>query len=142
MITRKGSAEWRGDLKGGKGHVKTESGVVDADYSFASRFENARATNPEELIGAAHAGCFAMALSHGLSQAGHKPTRVAATAKVKLEQAEGGFRIPVIELECEAEVPGIDDKTFQAEATKAKENCPVSKVLAGAQISLTARLKA
>ena len=140
MLTRSGSAVWRNGLKNGTGNVRTESGAVDASYSFGSRFGDDVATNPEELIGAAHAGCFAMALSHQLEGAGFEPTEIRATAKVGLEQVDGGFRIPSIALECEAEVGGIDAATFESEAQKAKEGCPVSKVLAGAEISLTARL--
>ena len=121
--------------------MKPGSGAFEGKYSFASRFEEAGGTNPEELIAAAHAGCFSMALSAGLGKAGFTPRRVHTTAAVRLEKVGEGFGITRIDLDCEAEVPGIDDAGFQAEAKKAKENCPVSKALAGVQISLSARLK-
>ena len=138
MATRKADAEWKGSLKDGGGTIRF--GKFEEAYSFSSRFEEGGGTNPEELIAAAHAGCFSMALSHGLSQAGHEPKSVRTTAKVHLEKADAGFHIPRIELETEANVPGIDDNTFQQQADAAKQNCPVSKVLAGAEITLTARL--
>lgn len=140
MAMRQSDAEWRGDLKSGSGTMRLGSGAFEGAYSFPSRFENGQGTNPEELIAAAHAGCFSMALSAGLAQAGHPPTRVHTTAKVHLEKAGTGFAISRIELECEAEIPGIDDAAFQEQAAGAKANCPVSKALAGTQISLTARL--
>jgi len=140
MATRNGSAEWRGDLKGGSGTVKVGDGVFEGNYSFSSRFEEGEGTNPEELIGAAHAGCFSMALSGGLGRAGHPPKRIATTAKVHIEKVGEGFSITRIELDCEAEVPGIDEATFQDLANKAKEGCPVSKALAGTQITLNAKL--
>jgi osmotically inducible protein OsmC len=108
MATRSSSAEWRGNLKDGSGKMRLGSGAYEGAFSFASRFENGTGTNPEELIAAAHAGCFSMALSHGLAQAGHAPKRVATTARVHLEKVEGGFGITRIELDTEAEVPGID----------------------------------
>ena len=111
-----------------------------APYSFASRFEDGTGTNPEELIAAAHAGCFSMALSGALGRAGHDPTRVHTTADVHLEKLEAGFRIVRIDLNTEAEVPGIDDAQFQEVAEGAKKNCPVSVVLAGAEITLDAKL--
>jgi lipoyl-dependent peroxiredoxin len=141
MPVRKAEAEWRGTLREGKGEIKVESGLFSGQYSFGTRFENGKGTNPEELIGAAHAGCFSMALSAGLEKAGHPAKRVHTTASVRLEKVGEGFGITKIDLDCEAEVPGIDDAGFQAEAKKAKENCPVSKALAGVQISLSARLK-
>jgi lipoyl-dependent peroxiredoxin len=141
MPVRKAEAEWRGTLREGKGEIKVESGLFSGQYSFGTRFENGKGTNPEELIGAAHAGCFSMALSAGLEKAGHPAKRVHTTASVRLEKVGEGFGITKIDLDCEAEVPGIDDAGFQAEARKAKENCPVSKALAGVQISLNARLK-
>jgi osmotically inducible protein OsmC len=140
MATRSSSAEWRGNLKDGSGKMRLGSGAYEGAFSFASRFENGTGTNPEELIAAAHAGCFSMALSHGLAQAGHAPKRVATTARVHLEKVEGGFGITRIELDTEAEVPGIDEATFRQQAETAKKNCPVSKVLAGAEITLKARL--
>ena len=137
---RTSEAEWKGSLPEGGGTMKLGSGAYQGAYSFKSRFESGTGTNPEELIGAAHAGCFSMALSHGLSQAGHTPKRVHTTAKVHLDKAGGGFAITKIELDCEAEVPGIDEATFRQQAETAKTNCPVSKALAGTDIALNARL--
>jgi osmotically inducible protein OsmC len=140
MPLRTADAVWEGDLKAGHGKVKLGGGAFEGAYSFASRFENGKGTNPEELIAAAHAGCFSMALSHGLATAGHVPKRVHTTAKVHLEKNDAGFSIPRIDLETEAEVPGIDDKTFQEQAATAKKNCPISKLLSAAEITLTAKL--
>lgn len=140
MAMRTSDAEWRGDLKSGKGSMRLGSGAFEGSYSFPSRFESGQGTNPEELIAAAHAGCFSMAFSHGLSQAGHVPTRVHTTARVHLEQTGGAFAITRIELDCEAEVPGIDAAAFKQQADEAKKNCPVSKALAGTEITLNARL--
>ncbi len=140
MPTRNASAKWEGDLKSGKGTLKLASGAYEGQYSFSSRFENGAGTNPEELIAAAHAGCFTMAFSNGLSQAGHVPTRVETTAKVHLERTEAGFGIPRIDLVTEAVVPGIDTDQFQELAQTAKKNCPVSKLLAAAEITLDAKL--
>jgi osmotically inducible protein OsmC len=140
MATRNSEAIWEGDLKSGKGTVKLGSGAFQGQYSFASRFESGTGTNPEELIAAAHAGCFSMALSHGLSQAGFVPRRVHTTAKVHLEKTAAGFAIPRIELITEADVPKIEEAAFQQQAATAKQNCPVSKVLAGAEITLDAKL--
>jgi osmotically inducible protein OsmC len=139
-IIRKGSAEWSGGLKDGKGAISTESGALDAyPYGFASRFEGQRGTNPEELIGAAHAGCFTMALSLILSEAKLTATKMETSAKVSLEQVEGGFAITVIDLTLRAQIPGADEATFQELAAKAKANCPVSKLL-DTKISLDASL--
>jgi lipoyl-dependent peroxiredoxin len=140
MPVRKANAVWEGDLKGGSGKVALGSGAFEGRYSFGSRFEEAGGTNPEELIGAAHAGCFSMALAAGLGRGGHSPKRVATTAKVHLEKVGEGFGITRIELDTEAEVPGIDDATFQDFANKAKEGCPVSKALAATEITLNAKL--
>jgi lipoyl-dependent peroxiredoxin len=140
MPTRNAEGVWEGDLKSGKGTVKLGSGAYNGAYSFASRFESGTGTNPEELIAAAHAGCFSMAFSHGLSQAGFVPRRVHTTAKVHLEKTAEGFGIPRIDLVTEADVPNIDEATFQQQADTAKKNCPVSKVLAGATITLDAKL--
>jgi osmotically inducible protein OsmC len=140
MPVRKASAVWEGDIRGGNGKVSLGSGAFEGRYSFGSRFEEAAGTNPEELIGAAHAGCFSMALSGGLGRGGHTPKRIATTAKVHIEKVGEGFSITRIELDCEAEVPGIDQATFEDFANKAKEGCPVSKALAGTQISLNAKL--
>lgn len=140
MAMRQSDAEWRGDLKSGSGTMKLGSGAFEGAYSFPSRFENGTGTNPEELIAAAHAGCFSMALSAALSQAGHPPTRIHTSAKVHLEKAGAGFAITRIELDCEAEVSGIDAAAFAEQADGAKANCPVSKALAGTEITLTAKL--
>jgi osmotically inducible protein OsmC len=140
MPTRNAEAVWEGDLKSGKGNISLGSGAYKGPYSFQSRFESGSGTNPEELIAGAHAGCFSMALSHALAQAGHPPRRVHTTAKVHLEKTAEGFAIPRIDLVTEADVPGLDAAAFQQQAEQAKRNCPVSKVLAGAQITLDARL--
>lgn len=140
MPVRSANANWEGDLKSGRGSMKLGGGAYDGAYSFSSRFEDGKGTNPEELIAAAHAGCFSMALSHMLAQAGHPPKRVETTAKVHLEKQGEGFAIPRIELDTQAEVPGLDEASFRQHAENAKANCPVSRVLAGAQISLNAKL--
>src|SRR5204863_9465378 len=140
MPTRKAEAEWTGSLKDGSGTVKLGSGAFQGSYSFASRFESGKGTNPEELIAAAHAGCFSMALSAGLGRAGFTPKRVHTTATVRLEKVGDAFGITRIDLDCEAEVPGIDDAAFQQQANGAKENCPVSKALKAVEITLKARL--
>jgi osmotically inducible protein OsmC len=140
MPVRASSAQWQGDLKRGQGVMRLGSGAYEGPYSFPSRFESGQGTNPEELIAAAHAGCFSMAFSLFLGNAGYTPTRIDTTAKVHLEQVDGGFAITRIELSCEAEIPGIDEATFQTQAQAAKENCPVSKALAGTTISLAAKL--
>lgn len=136
----KGSAVWEGTLKEGKGNMKLGSGAFEGAYSFKSRFENGSGTNPEELIGAAEAGCFSMALASNLSKAGHDPKRISTTANVKLEMLDGGPKITVIELNTEADVPGIDDAKFQEQAEKTKKTCPVSVALSGTEIKLTAKL--
>ena len=141
MPTRNAEATWEGDLKSGKGSMKLAGGAYEGAYSFSSRFESGKGTNPEELIAAAHAGCFSMALSHGLAQAGFPPKRVHTTAKVHLEKVADGFAIPRIELQTEAEVPGIGEDVFRQQAETAKKNCPVSKLLKGAEITLNAKLK-
>jgi osmotically inducible protein OsmC len=141
MPTRKAEAQWEGNLAEGNGRLTLGSGAFDGPYSFKSRFEEGQsATNPEELIGAAHAGCFTMALTAQLSRAGITPTRIHTTAQVKLDKVGDAFSITKIDLEMEAEIPGIDDPTFQKHALDAKQNCPVSKALAGTEIGLTARL--
>ena len=140
MAIRISSAEWKGSLKEGAGTMKLGSGAYEGPFTFASRFESGAGTNPEELIGAAHAGCFSMAFSHGLSEAGFTPNKVATIAKVHLAMADGGFKIITIELECEADVPKIDDSTFQKLAEEAKKGCPVSKALTGTNIKLKAKL--
>src|SRR5262249_12119515 len=134
-------AEWKGNLTQGSGRLKVGSGAFDGPYSFKSRFEEGQsATNPEELIGAAHAGCFTMALTAQLSRKGIPPTRIHTRAKVQLEKVGQSFAITKIELASEAQIPGIDDANFQKLAMDAKQNCPVSKALAGTSIHLNAKL--
>jgi osmotically inducible protein OsmC len=141
MATRNGSAEWKGDLKGGSGSVTVGEGVFEGQYSFASRFEEGEGTNPEELLGAAHASCFAMALSLLLSEEGHPPDSVQARAKVQLRNVDGLPTIARIELEAEGSVPGLDEDAFRGFAEKAKAGCPVSRALAGIpEMELSARL--
>ena len=141
MSTRKAEAEWKGNLAEGGGRLRVGSGAFDGPYSFKSRFEEGQsATNPEELLGAAHAGCFTMALTAQLSRERLTPARIHTEANVKLEKVGDTFSITQIELVTEAEVPGIDDATFQRYALDAKQNCPVSKALAGTEIRLTAKL--
>ena len=140
MPARKAEAEWTGTLREGAGRVKLGSGAFEGAYSFASRFESGKGTNPEELIGAAHAGCFSMALAAGLTRAGFQPKRVHTTATVHIDKVGEGFEITKIELECDADVPQIDENAFHAQANAAKEGCPVSKALKATQIPLKARL--
>jgi osmotically inducible protein OsmC len=141
MPTRQSEAQWSGDLKQGKGTMKVGSGAYEGPYSFKSRMESGSGTNPEELLAAAHAGCFSMALSAMLSGAGHIPTRVHTVARVSFDPVPGGFAITQIDLTTEAQVPGLDDAAFQKIAQDAKKGCPVSKALAAVpQISLTAKL--
>lgn len=141
MPTRNASARWESSLRDGNGTLKTETGSVDLPYSFSSRFEEGAGTNPEELIAAAHAACFSMALANELSKADHVPDSVETTAKVHLEQGDDGFTIPRIDLVTEASVPGIDDARFQEIAAATSKACPVSKVLAAAEITLDATLR-
>ena len=140
MPVRKASAVWNGTLKEGNGTMKMQSGAYEGKYSFGSRFEEDPGTNPEELIAAAHAGCFSMALSGGLTKSGFTPERVETSAKAHLERVGEGFKITRIQLTCEASVPGIDDAAFQDLAAGAKAGCPVSRALAGVDISLDAQL--
>ena len=140
MPVRKAEAEWKGNLSRASGRMKLGSGAFEGSYSFASRFKDEPGTNPEELIGAAHAGCFSMALSHMLAETGHIPDLVRTTAKVHIDKVEDGFKITTIELQTEGKVPGIDEKTFQETAESAKEGCPVSQALAGVDIRLQAKL--
>jgi len=140
MPVRSASAVWKGDLKGGNGTMKLGSGAYEGKYSFGSRFEQDPGTNPEELIAAAHAGCFSMALSGALGKAGFSPASISTTARASLEITDAGAAITKIALTTEANVPGIDDATFQEHAAGAKANCPVSKALAGTQITLEASL--
>lgn len=141
-INRRAEAQWTGSVTEGSGKVKLGSGAFEGAYSFNSRFgDDTKATNPEELIAAAHAGCFTMALSATLGRAGFTPTQIDTKASVKLEKQGDAFVIPSILLETEAEVPNLSEEDFQNYAKSAKENCPVSKVLAGAEITLNAKLK-
>lgn len=140
MPVRSSSAVWNGNLLQGSGTMKLGSGAYEGKYSFPSRFESGQGTNPEELIAAAHAGCYSMALSATLGKAGFNPTRVATTAKVHLEKVGEGFSITKIELVTEAQIPGIDNATFQTNAEAAKKGCPVSKALAATEITLSAKL--
>ena len=140
MATRTASAVWEGGLKDGKGKMKLGSGAYEGPYSFASRFEQGPGTNPEELIAAAHAGCFSMALSAGLGKSGFSPKRIQTSAKAYLEKVGEGFKITKIELQTEAEIPGIDQKKFMEHAEGAKKGCPVSQALAGTEIILNAKL--
>ncbi|HKL18241.1 MAG TPA: OsmC family protein [Halalkalibaculum sp.] len=140
MPQRKANAIWKGDLKGGKGTMKFGSGAFEGAYSFASRFEEGTGTNPEELIGSALAGCFSMALSNELAQAGFTPESVETNANVTLETVDGAPTISKIKLTAKASVPDIDNDEFQEFANGAKENCPVSKALAGVDVSLDASL--
>jgi len=130
MPTRSAKADWQGEFKRGGGSVSTETGVLDTQYNFGGRFESGTGTNPEELIAAAHASCFAMALSVGLTQAGNPPESLATEAKVTVDQVEGGFGITKIHLSVTGKVPGLDADGFAAAAQGAKENCPLSKALA------------
>lgn len=137
MPIRESSAVWKGNLKEGQGSMRLGSGAYEGPFTYLSRFESGQGTNPEELIGAAHAGCFSMYLSLILSQAGHTPTRIDTTAKVHLGE---GPKIILIELSTVGEVPGIDEKTFIEFAEKAKQGCPVSQALASVDMTLNARL--
>jgi lipoyl-dependent peroxiredoxin len=140
-MVRKGSAVWTGSLKEGKGTVSSDSGVLsNTPYSFSTRFENAKGTNPEELIAAAHAGCFSMALSAQLGNAGITPQSIATTASLSLEKLDSGFTITKIHLDVEAHIPGGDKAAFEKAAADAKAGCPVSKVLKAAEITMTAKL--
>ncbi|GEK74587.1 MULTISPECIES: OsmC family protein [Halomonas] len=139
-IQKNGSAVWQGGLKDGKGTVSTQSGTLsEAPYSFAKRFEDEAGANPEELIGAAHASCYSMALSMILGEAGYTPERIASRASVTLAPDDSGFSISAIHLETRASVPGADEAAFQDAAEKAKAGCPVSKLF-NAEITLDARL--
>ena len=139
-IKRRGSAVWQGGLKDGHGSLSTESGALkEYPYAFSSRFEGQRGSNPEELIGAAHAGCFSMALSNILGEAGLKADRLETTSEVAIEQVEGGFAITTVHLTLRAKIPGVDDAKFQELAGKAKAGCPVSKLMK-AEITLDAKL--
>ena len=139
-MIKKGSAQWQGSLKDGQGTISTETGVLkEAPYGFKARFEDGPGTNPEELIAAAHAACYSMALSAGLGKAGFTAESIKTEAAVRLEKVGDGFAITHSDLVCVATVPGIDDKTFQEIAEQTKSGCPVSKVL-NAKLGLSAKL--
>jgi lipoyl-dependent peroxiredoxin len=140
MPVRASSAEWKGTLKEGKGTMKLGSGAFEGQYSFSTRFEEGKGTNPEELIAAAHAGCFSMALSNILGQANFKADSIKTEAKVTLEKVNDKMTVTKIHLSTVAKVPGCDAKTFEAKANDAKAGCPISRLLAAAQITLDAKL--
>ena len=141
MAQRISDAEWRGNLKNGAGTLRLGSGGFEGKYSFKSRFEDGPGTNPEELIAAAHAACFSMALSAALSQKGHAPTRIHTKATVHFGPVTRGFAISRVELETEGQVPDIDAATFDQVARAAKVECPVSKALAAVDVNLVAKLR-
>ena len=139
-MIRKASAVWKGSLKEGKGTISSDSGVLsNTPYSFSTRFENAKGTNPEELIAAAHAGCFTMALSAQLGNAGITPESLETTASLTLDKLEAGWTITKVHLDVAARIPGVDKAAFDKEAENAKAGCPVSRLLK-AEITMTARL--
>jgi osmotically inducible protein OsmC len=140
MPKRSAQAEWSGDLPGGKGTMEFGGGAFSGQYSYGSRFEEGEGTNPEELIAAAHAGCFSMALAGVLGEAGHVPDSVRTTAKVSLDKDGAGFSITRSDLETEVSVSGLDDDEFQRHAAEAKANCPVSRALGAIEVGLEARL--
>ena len=142
MPVRKASAEWRGDLKNGSGNISTESGTLNnVVYNFVSRFEQGQETNPEELVGAAHAACYSMALANGLAGAGFKVNSIKTEDKVHIVKLDSGFTITKIEIETIADVDEIDEATFSKHAEDTKKGCPVSKALTGTEMVLTAKLK-
>lgn len=140
--TRTAEATWSGDLRKGQGTMRLGSGAWEGNFSFGTRMGDEPGSNPEELIGAALAGCFSMALSNALSEAGHVPQRVHTTARVEFGQGSNGFEISRINLDLEAEVPGIGEEEFERLADEAKRGCPVSKALTGTEITLQSRLGA
>ena len=140
MPVRKARAVWQGGLKDGKGTVGLGSGAFNGSYSFSTRFEEEKGTNPEELIGAAHAGCFSMALSGILGRAGFSPKKIETNAKVHIEKVGEGFKITKVMLDTVAEIPKIDEATFREHAETAKKGCPVSQALTGTEIVLEAKL--
>jgi osmotically inducible protein OsmC len=140
-MARQATAEWKGDLKGGAGHIKLGSGAYEGNYSFTTRFEDKPGANPEELLGAAHAGCFSMALANTLAGAGFVATSVHTTADVHLGKDDKGFLITRIDLTVVADVPGVDEAAFQEHAEKAKTGCIISRALAANEMTLKASLK-
>ncbi|TMC26516.1 MAG: OsmC family protein [Chloroflexi bacterium] len=141
MPVRTAEARWQRSLQDGSGTMRLGSGAFEGNYSFKSRMEEGAGTNPEELIGAAHAGCFSMAFANGLTQAGHKPQEIRTTASVHFDKTEQGWAITRIDLATEGNVPDIDEASFKRIAEEAKQGCPVSKALAATPISLKATLK-
>ena len=140
-MKRRGSAQWQGGIRDGRGTVSTESGVLsEAQYSFSTRFEDGKGTNPEELIAAAHAGCFSMALSKQLGDAGMTAESINTTAAVSLEKTDAGFSITKVHLDVTARIPGADESAFQTAAANAKAGCPVSRLL-NAEITMDAKLE-
>jgi lipoyl-dependent peroxiredoxin len=141
MPIRTAAARWQGNLTEGSGTIRTGKGGYEGSYSFKSRFEEGEGTNPEELIGAAHAGCFSMAFSKALAEAGHPPTSVETTAKVHFDKTDAGMTVTRIDLDTVGNAPGVDEAEFAKLADTAKNNCPISRLLSpGAEITLTARL--
>ena len=140
MPVREAKAVWNGTLKEGQGNMRMGGGAYDGPYSFSSRFEEGKGTNPEELIAAAHAGCFSMALSAGLGKAGFQPKKIETTARVNLGKVGEGFGITRIDLSTRGQVPGIDEGTFRKHAEDAKKNCLVSRALGGVEITVDAKL--
>ncbi|HEX7088333.1 MAG TPA: OsmC family protein [Vicinamibacterales bacterium] len=140
MPVRSATAEWNGTLLEGTGRLRSQTGTIDAAYDWRSRSAEGTTTSPEELIAAAHAGCFSMALAHGLAQAGSPPSNIRTTAKVHFEKGDSGFSITRIDLETRATVPGLDAAAFKQQAENAKKNCPVSRALTGVEITLDAAL--
>ncbi|MGD2058585.1 MAG: OsmC family protein [Anaerolineales bacterium] len=141
MPVRKAQAKWEGNLKGGKGKMAFGSGAFEGAYSFSSRFEQGEGTNPEELIAAAHAGCFSMAFSNELDKAGFTPESVETEAAVTLEKLEGGFQITKVNLATIGVVPGVSEDQFKQIAEKASKGCPVSQALKAIEINVSAVLK-
>ena len=140
MSIKTANAIWHGSLTGGSGHLKTESGKVDTDYAWKSRAEDGKGTNPEELIGAAHAGCFSMALAHALAEAGHEAKEIKTEAKVHFGEQDSGFAITKIVLHVQATVPGMDEAEFDKHAEATKTGCPVSKALSATPLELNTSL--
>ncbi len=140
MPTRKAQATWQGKLKDGKGSMDTGSGGCRGDYSAGSRFADDQGTNPEELLGAAHAGCFSMALSHVMDESGIEAKKIDTSAAVKIEQADGGYRISAIDLHTQVAAEDLDESQLKKFAEDARDNCPVSKVLGDVNISVDAKL--
>jgi osmotically inducible protein OsmC len=140
MPVRNAEAEWKGDLKGGAGTLSSASGALNGKYSFASRFEEGTGTNPEELIGAALASCYSMALANNLAQAGHKPDSVRTSAKVHLEKTDKGQTVTHIDLTTRAKVPGLDAGTLNEKAEATRTTCPMARALGAVQINVDAKL--